>query len=884
MRTGTEWQKQGRVSAWSRLGGLFAIAVLGACEPIDQEAEGEDSPAVETVPQNLEGQNLGGVNLGGTNLGGVNLGGTNLGGVNLGGNNLGGVNLAGNNLGGTNLGGNNLGGNNLGGTNLGGVNLGGVNLGGVNLGGVNLGGSNLGGSNLGGTNLGGNNLGGVNLGGVNLGGVNTGRNIHGLGNANGMLWSGEDMWLPAGAPHNGTKSGQCIVSGLGSTAFAKLLGQQSANAKISVALGKLPWGFASSAGGAVNLDAWEAVVWGDTTYCTFVMAAPPGSSWLGVAGFVKAVFRWNAPPSQTMEISGIEASAPYDATLSTDIHSYTGMMNAAAKFRAGTITEHRFVAGLLAFVTATTNNRSVMIDFSAWVQDKNLNPLVLGNVDPVNPPRYTEAMYLAVDKGGGKVGIIVADSAWGFTTPPGSMIDSMKELERVNRASTGGGLPPATIKRCAGNLHLNRKQGVPLDPTKCDTGTTYAEPTCSTGAQPWSAIPGTTAPMNSYMMLTQAGGVFEVAVAGGCTLYKVLSATYVHLWDPPYQFDGPWPTIASNTWDTESHTNAQRAAAFDGRLDTRFFVSYPTPWLVYTYATPGHTVTSYRVGSASDNPGWDPRSWALEGSNDNGNTWTELDVETNQTFASRRLLRTFTVSNPGAYRQYRFRVTAANHSGIEFQMSELQLVEGVPPSCTPESDAAFCSRLAKNCGAVSGTDNCGAARTVSSCGSCTSPATCGGGGTANVCGSAGGSSPPASVLVSTGGTITASHNGTSPEDKSKAFDQYTSTKWFAGGAATPWITYDFSGTAARVITSYKVGSANDAPERDPKSWVLEGSNNGGSTWTAINTQSSQYFSSRNMLKTYTVTGSAAYQMVRFRVTAKNGSSDYQMSELQLFGY
>ena len=106
--------------------------------------------------------------------------------------------------------------------------VGGVNLGGANLGGINLGGSNLGGSNLGGINLAGNNLVGTNLGGANLGGVNSGRNIHNLtGSINGMLYSAEDMWTP--------KTAQCIVMGLGSTAFAKLLGQQSAGAKISVA-------------------------------------------------------------------------------------------------------------------------------------------------------------------------------------------------------------------------------------------------------------------------------------------------------------------------------------------------------------------------------------------------------------------------------------------------------------------------------------------------------------------------------------------------------------------------------------------------------------------------------------------------------------------------
>jgi hypothetical protein len=55
-------------------------------------------------------------------------------------------------------------------------------------------------------------------------------------------------------------------------------------------------------------------------------------------------------------------------------------------------------------------------------------------------------------------------------------------------------------------------------------------------------------------------------------------------------------------------------------------------------------------------------------------------------------------------------------------------------ACTPETDTAFCARLARNCGNVTGTDNCGAERTVASCGSCAGPMTCGGGGTPNLCG------------------------------------------------------------------------------------------------------------------------------------------------------
>jgi hypothetical protein len=53
--------------------------------------------------------------------------------------------------------------------------------------------------------------------------------------------------------------------------------------------------------------------------------------------------------------------------------------------------------------------------------------------------------------------------------------------------------------------------------------------------------------------------------------------------------------------------------------------------------------------------------------------------------------------------------------------------------CTPESDATFCARLGRNCGAVTDADNCGALRTVASCGACPAPLTCGGDGTPNLC-------------------------------------------------------------------------------------------------------------------------------------------------------
>jgi hypothetical protein len=47
-----------------------------------------------------------------------------------------------------------------------------------------------------------------------------------------------------------------------------------------------------------------------------------------------------------------------------------------------------------------------------------------------------------------------------------------------------------------------------------------------------------------------------------------------------------------------------------------------------------------------------------------------------------------------------------------------QVCDGKNICCTPETDAAFCSRLGKKCGSFTASDNCGASRAISSCGTC----------------------------------------------------------------------------------------------------------------------------------------------------------------------
>ncbi len=62
-------------------------------------------------------------------------------------------------------------------------------------------------------------------------------------------------------------------------------------------------------------------------------------------------------------------------------------------------------------------------------------------------------------------------------------------------------------------------------------------------------------------------------------------------------------------------------------------------------------------------------------------------------------------------------------------IQDYNAAQGLPTTCTPESDTTFCSRLLATCGTKTGSDNCGNARTVTNCGTCLTGYTC----TANTC-------------------------------------------------------------------------------------------------------------------------------------------------------
>jgi hypothetical protein len=210
-------------------------------------------------------------------------------------------------------------------------------------------------------------------------------------------------------------------------------------------------------------------------------------------------------------------------------------------------------------------------------------------------------------------------------------------------------------------------------------------------------------------------------------------------------------------------------------------------------------------------------------------------------------------------------------------------------SCSHPADvacgAAQCTAAENRCVAVCITAaDCAPPASECRNGTCQMPTSCDGAPQGAACGAGkicvGGACIVPSYLT-VGGTVSASDPGSPPEDMTRAFDRNVDTKWYVGSSATPTITYELP--AARVVVAYQIGSGNDAPDRDPRSWVLEGSND-GVAWIAVDGRTDQSFTARKTLNSYDVASGVGYSRYRLRILATRGSTATQLSELQLYGY
>nr|XP_024926097.1 peptide-N(4)-(N-acetyl-beta-glucosaminyl)asparagine amidase-like [Ziziphus jujuba var. spinosa] len=98
--------------------------------------------------------------------------------------------------------------------------------------------------------------------------------------------------------------------------------------------------------------------------------------------------------------------------------------------------------------------------------------------------------------------------------------------------------------------------------------------------------------------------------------------------------------------------------------------------------------------------------------------------------------------------------------------------------------------------------------------------------------------------------------------------------------------YKVSDNQKHKLAAYELMSANDAPETDPMDWVLEGSNDGGSTWHLLDERISQMFDDRFQRRTFKVASiDLLSDLFRFRFLAVrdvNSTSRSQIGSIDFY--
>lgn len=118
-------------------------------------------------------------------------------------------------------------------------------------------------------------------------------------------------------------------------------------------------------------------------------------------------------------------------------------------------------------------------------------------------------------------------------------------------------------------------------------------------------------------------------------------------------------------------------------------------------------------------------------------------------------------------------------------------------------------------------------------------------------------------------------------DAGKVIDNMYTTGLSGTVSGEVWIQYQ--STCPVWLKGYHLIAAEKGPDGDPKSWRLQGSED-GKTWNDLDTETNQVFETRYQKKQYDVSVEKAYTFFRLLISERQGSSDrFELAEWQLFG-
>lgn len=255
------------------------------------------------------------------------------------------------------------------------------------------------------------------------------------------------------------------------------------------------------------------------------------------------------------------------------------------------------------------------------------------------------------------------------------------------------------------------------------------------------------------------------------------------------------------------------AMAFDVNNNTKWLdhndwkgapsVAKPS-WVQVKFAEP-QAVNALVLTSANDAPARDPENFQVLASND-GTNWVTLAEFIGESFDKRFERKQFRFVNGLEFSYYRLNITKNKGDDTLMQVAEIEFVGPVYTSADH-------------------TDPVGT------------------------------------------GVITARNRIGAGEAETKAFDNDVNTKWLdhndwkgAPTAANPaWVQIDLP--EAKAVDTLVLTSANDSPARDPENFNLQGSNDGGKTWTTLSAYIGESFDKRFERKQFSVANSLAWKSV-----------------------
>ncbi|WP_285008898.1 PKD domain-containing protein [Pedobacter faecalis] len=147
-----------------------------------------------------------------------------------------------------------------------------------------------------------------------------------------------------------------------------------------------------------------------------------------------------------------------------------------------------------------------------------------------------------------------------------------------------------------------------------------------------------------------------------------------------------------------------------------------------------------------------------------------------------------------------------------------------------------------------------------------------------------------------GYTVTEDNTGNANENATKLFDKKDDNKFLIGWAADKeWnVTMEFS--SAQTLKFYSIGNGNDSPERDPKIWTMEGSND-GENWTIVDSRSMEKHWTDQLLERgfpntdagldwkkfyFAVSNPGSFKYYRLNINENFGGGAIQFGEVALF--